>query len=90
MGNGDVVECEGFGDPIVDEDTLEPSALCGYNYDQPSTPEFTGDGSAYHVAVTAHWDVRVTGSDGRDVAADTIDVPLEFDYVVSEVQTIGN
>src|SRR5262245_11342591 len=90
MGNGDVVECAGYGDPIVDEDTLEPSPVCGYNYDQPSTPEFTGGGDAYQVSVTAHWDVRVTGSDGRDVAADPIDVPLAFDYVVSEVQTIGN
>lgn len=90
MGNGDVVECAGFGDPIVDEDTLEPSPVCGYNYDQPSTPQFTGGGDAYPVSVTAHWDVRVTGSDGRDVAADPIDVPLAFDYVVSEVQTIGN
>ena len=36
VGDGqcsDVVECDGFGDPIVDEDTLEPSPECGYNYE---------------------------------------------------------
>lgn len=90
MGNGDVVECEGIGDPIIDLDTDEQSPICGYTYGWPSAPQFTGTNDlAYHASVTTHWEVRMTGSDGRDVAMDPIDVAFEFSYQVREIQTIG-
>lgn len=90
MGNGDVVECEGFGDPIVDPDTTEPSPICGYTYEWPSAPQYTGtDDFAYHLTVTTHWDLQLTGSDRRNVALDPVDIPLEFTYQVREIQTVG-
>ena len=49
-----------------------------------------GGGEAYHITVTAHWEVQITGSDGRDVAGEPIDVVSEFDYQVFEVQTVGS
>jgi hypothetical protein len=101
MGTGDEpVECEGPGTIFTPGDTsggtggpggewpLSPD--CGFTYEAASFPEFTPDGaSAYHVAVTAHWALRLTGSDGRDVALDSVDVPFTFDYVVHELQTVG-
>ena len=72
MGNGDWVECEGLGTPIIDWDTVEQGP-CGYTYRWPSAPKFTGtDDLAYHAAVTGHWSdllhdvvgpVRVVGPD---------------------------
>lgn len=90
MGNGDIVECEGFGDPIIDPDTSEPSPICGYTYAWPSAPQYTGtDDLAYHLTVTTHWDLQLTGSDGRNVTLDPVDSPLEFTYQVREIQTVG-
>lgn len=94
MGNGDVVECVGTGEILTAEspawDTTEPSPSCGYTYEWPSAPQFTGtDDLAYHLTVTTHWEVRGTGSDGRDVAMDPVDVSFEFTYQVREVQTVG-
>ena len=94
MGNGDVVECDGAGDPLTPDsplwDTDEQSPVCGYTYEWPSAPQFTGTGDlAYHLTVTTHWEVRGTGSDGRNEALGPIDVPFEFTYQVREVQTVG-
>ncbi len=66
MGNGDVVECDGAGDPLTPDsplwDTDEQSPLCGYTFEWPSAPQFTGTGDlAYHLTVTTHWEVRETG-----------------------------
>ena len=41
FGNGDSVECEGLGTPIVDWTTAEQGP-CGYTYRWPSAPKFTG------------------------------------------------
>lgn len=90
MGNGDVVVCDGAGDPIADPAVVEPSPSCGYVYGRASTPEHTGTGElAYRLSVTARWRVRLTGSDGRDVALAPIETVLEVDYAVREVQTVG-
>jgi len=94
MGNGDVVECEGTGEILTSEspswDTDEASPSCGYTYEWPSAPQFTGtDDLAYHLTITTHWEVRGTGSDGRDVAMTPVDIPFEFTYQVREVQTVG-
>lgn len=90
MGTGDVVVCDGAGDPLGDAATVEPSPSCGYVYRFASTPDRTGDGGlAYRLSVTARWRVRLTGSDGRDVALAPIETVLEFDYPVREVQTVG-
>jgi hypothetical protein len=90
----DVVECVGPGTPwtppAAGEDEFRPSPDCGWNYEFPSTPDNTGAGEAYHVTVTAHWEVRITGSDGRDVAGEPIDVVSSFDNQVFEVQTVGS
>jgi hypothetical protein len=92
--DADVVECDGPGEPWEETSPAEEPwqvPECGWNYDQASTPEQTGNGNAwYDVSVTAHWEVQLTGSDGRDVALDPIDVPIEFDYVVYELQTVGS
>ena len=91
----DVIECDGPGDPWTGEPPVWaeeqwPTPPCGFNYEQPSTPEHTGNGNFwYDVTVTAHWDVQLTGSDGRDVALDPIDRMFEFQYVVYEWQTVG-
>jgi hypothetical protein len=94
MGNGDVVECDGAGDLLTPGsplwDTDEQSPLCGYTYEWPSAPQFTGTSDlAYHLTVTTHWEVWGTGSDGRDEPLGPIDVPFEFTYQVREVQTVG-
>lgn len=90
MGNGDVVVCDGAGDTIADPTTAEPSPECGYVYRLASTPEHTGTGElVYRLSVTARWQVRLTGSDGRDVVLAPIETVLEVDYPVREVQTVG-
>jgi hypothetical protein len=89
MGAGDMVECSGFGDPIIDPNVREQSPYCGYTYEWPSVPQFTGAGNAYEASVTAHWGIQITGSDGRNVAATPVDVTFEFLYPVCEVQTLG-
>lgn len=94
MGNGDVVECEGTGEVLTPDSpswgTDEASPSCGYTYEWPSAPQFTGtDDLAYHLMVTTLWEVRGTGSDGRDVAMTPVDVSYEFTYQVREVQTVG-
>lgn len=89
MGNGAIVECGGAGDPIVDTDTYDESPICGYTYEQPSTPEFTGGGESYQLTVTAHWTLTLTGSDGRNVALAPENSTFSVAYVVREIITVG-
>ena len=89
MGNGDVVECDGLGVPIVDWNTAEQGP-CGYTYRWPSAPKFTGtDDLAYHASVTGHWLVTFTTSTGRSGSLDPIERTTEFNYQVREIQTVG-
>lgn len=96
MGDGSVVDCETFGTIWAGEvgtgagDWAE-SPDCGYTYEVASFPEYTPDGAdAYHVTVTTHWDLQLTGSDGRNEALDPIDSSFELDYQVHELQTVGH
>jgi hypothetical protein len=88
MGNGDSVECSGLGTPIVDVDTVEQGP-CGYTYEWPSAPRFTGtDDLAYHASVTGHWVITYATSSGRAGSLDPIDRTTDFDYQVREIQTL--
>ena len=67
----DVVECDGAGDPWTGEPPIWaeeqwPTPPCGYNYEQPSTPEHTGNGNFWY-------DVTVDRALGR--AADGLGRP---------------
>jgi hypothetical protein len=89
MGNGDVVECDGLGVPIVDWNTAEQGP-CGYTYRWPSAPQFTGtDDLAYHASVTGHWVVTFSTSTGRSGSLDPIERTTDFNYQVREIQTVG-
>jgi hypothetical protein len=88
MGNGDSVECPGLGTPIVDVDTVEQGP-CGYTYEWPSAPKFTGtDDLAYHASVTGHWVISYATSTGRAGSLDPIDRSTDFGYQVREIQTL--
>ena len=82
LGNGDVVECEGPGTPIVDLDTPEQGP-CGYTY-RRSSPE----DAPYQLGVTATWAVTYRSSGGSG-AAGTIGRTVTVDYDVDEIQTVG-
>ena len=82
MGNGDVVECEGAGVPIVDLD--DPGeGPCGYTY-RASSPE----NDPFVLSVTATWAVSYRSS-GPSGNAGTIDRTATVTYDVDEIQTIG-
>jgi hypothetical protein len=88
MGNGDAVECLGLGVPIVDLDTVEQGP-CGYTYEWPSAPKFTGtEDLAYHASVTGHWAVSYATSSGRAGSLEPIARTTEFAYQVREIQTV--
>lgn len=88
MGNGDVVECDGLGTPIVDHDTVEQGP-CGYTYEWPSAPKFTGtDDLAYHASATGHWAVTYATSTGSGGSLGTLDRSTDFLYQVRELQTV--
>jgi hypothetical protein len=88
MGNGDVVECDGVGSPIVEVDTVEQGP-CGYTYRWPSSPEFTGsDALAYSVSVTGHWVVSYSTSTGEGGSLAGLERSAEFAYAVRELQTV--
>jgi hypothetical protein len=88
LGNGDQVECEGVGTPIVDWDTVEQGP-CGYTYRWPSAPKFTGtDDLAYHASVTGHWVVTYATSSGRSGSLTPIARTTAFAYQVREIQTL--
>jgi hypothetical protein len=82
MGNGDVVECDGPGVPIVDVD--DPGeGPCGYTY-RTSSP----DDHPFQLSVTATWNVSYRSS-GPAGAAGSITRTSSVDYDVDEIQTIG-
>ena len=88
MGNGDVVECDGLGTPILDAATVEQGP-CGYTYRWPSAPQFTGsDALAYRVSVTGHWVVSYATSTGAGGSLPGLDRSTEFDYSVRELQSV--
>jgi len=88
FGNGDSVECEGLGTPIVDLDVIEEGP-CGYTYRAPSAPEFTGtDDLAYHASVTGRWTVTYETSAGGSGTLSPINRTAAFTYQVREIQTL--
>ena len=88
MGNGDVVECDGLGTPIVDVNTADQGP-CGYTYRWPSAPKFSGTYDlAYHDSVTGHWVVTYATSTGRSGTLAPIDRATQFSYRVREIQTV--
>jgi hypothetical protein len=82
MGNGDVVECEGAGTPIVDTTTSEQGP-CGYTY-RTSSP----DDAPFQLSVTATWRVDYRSSAGTG-SAGSVDRTLSVAYDVDEIQTVG-
>ncbi|MFN3256745.1 MAG: hypothetical protein ACE37B_13720 [Ilumatobacter sp.] len=82
MGTGDVVVCDGSGDPIVDLDTVEASPVCGYTYRQPSPA-----GVGFVLSISSEWVLPWVSSSGSGVLSHTQTVA--FDYDVDEVQTVG-
>ncbi len=88
FGNGDSVECEGLGTPIVDTDTVEQGP-CGYTYRETSAPQFTGtDDLAYHASVTGRWTVTYATSAGESGTLSPIDRTTPFTYQVRQIQTL--
>ena len=85
MGNGDVVECDGAGDPIPDSalDSAEPSPVCGYTYRQ------LNGGEPFQVRVTSTWSVTWTSSRGTSGTQPPIVLSSTLDYPVVEIQTVG-
>lgn len=82
FGNGDVVVCDGVGDPIPEsaKDSIEPSPTCGYVVREPGTLTIT---------VTSRWSVVSTTSRGDVEVQDDIVLPTTFEYRVIEIQTVG-
>jgi hypothetical protein len=88
FGNGDSVECEGLGTPIVDTDTVEQGP-CGYTYRETSAPQFTGtDDLAYHASVTGRWIVTYATSAGESGTLSPINRTTPFTYQVRQIQTL--
>jgi hypothetical protein len=82
MGNGDVVECDGPGEPIADVD--DPGeGPCGYTY-RRSTP----DDQPHVLSVTATWGVTYVSSGGSGLAG-TVAQTSSVAYDVDEIQTVG-
>lgn len=85
MGNGDVIECVGAGDPIPDSalDSADPSPVCGYTYRD------LNDGKPYPVTITSTWTVTWTSSRGTSGVQPPIVLTSTLDYPVVEIQTVG-
>ena len=88
MGNRDSVICDDLGTPIIDLDTTEQGA-CGYTYRNPSAPQYTGDGLAYHASVTSAWSISWVDYIGATGALEPMYRTTPFDYQVREIQTVG-
>ncbi len=82
MGNGDVIECDGAGTPIVDTETMDEGP-CGYTY-RTSSP----NDDPYKLTVTATWTVTYRSSAGPGTVA-PVERTLSVDYDVDEIQTVG-
>lgn len=88
MGTGESFECDGLGTPIVDTDTSEEGP-CGFTYDNPSAPRFTGGGLAYEASVTGTWAITWVDYTGATGVLGPLARTTEFDYRVREIQTVG-
>ncbi len=87
MGNGDTVECDGPGVPIVrdsDDWNSPDEGPCGYTYTW-----HTPDDETYTITVTTTWTVTWIASGNRSGTAPTITRTAEFAYDVDEIQTVG-
>jgi hypothetical protein len=82
FGNGDTRNCQGFGTPIVDENTIDEGP-CGYTY-RHSSP----DDAPYSVGVTTTWNISYTSS-GESGVLDPFNRTATFAHDVDEIQTIG-
>ncbi|WP_162941725.1 hypothetical protein [Desertimonas flava] len=82
MGNGDVVECDGLGTPIVDPDTDEQGP-CGYTYRR------SADIGVRQVTVTGIWSVELVTSFSGPAMLDPATSQRTFDYEVFEIQAVG-
>jgi hypothetical protein len=82
FGNGDVVVCDGVGDPIPNsaKESIEPSPTCGYTVREPGT---------LNITITSTWTVVSTTSNGDVEFQPDIVLPTTFDYRVIEIQTVG-
>ncbi len=87
FGNGDSVECAGFGIPIEavhpDLDTTEASPTCGYTY-RTSSP----DDQPYQLSSGAIWALPYDSSEGSG-HFDPFIRTISDAYDVDELQTIG-
>ena len=88
MGNGDSVDCVGLGTPIVDPNTDEQGP-CGYTFEHPSAPKYTGDRLAYHASATGTWTISWIDYTGATGSLDSLQRTTSFDYQVREIQTVG-
>ena len=88
MGNGDAVECDGLGTPILDLDTDEQGP-CGYTYEQSSAPKYTGGGLAYAASATGTWSITWVDYTGATGTLASLERTTQFDYQVREIQTVG-
>lgn len=82
MGNGDVVECEGVGTPIVDPDTVEEGP-CGYTYRR------SVDVGMRRITVTGTWSVELVTSFSGPSMLEPATAQQGFDYEVYEIQAVG-
>jgi hypothetical protein len=82
LGNGDVVDCDGAGVPIVDLENPDQGP-CGYTY-RRSSPE----DAPYQLGVTATWAITYRSSGGSG-SAGSIGQTLTVAYDVDEIQTVG-
>ena len=82
FGNGDSIECDGIGDPIVDTDVVEESPVCGYTYRSASPAS-----APYELTITMNWDIPYSSSEGGGVISFTRSVSSPYD--IDEIQTLG-
>ncbi len=88
MGTGNPFDCDGLGTPIVDANTDEQGP-CGFTYDKPSAPRFTGAGLAYKASVTGTWTIAWVDYTGATGGMAPLARTTPFDYRVREIQTVG-
>jgi hypothetical protein len=85
MGNGDVVVCDGVGEPIPgwQLDSVDEGPNCGYTYRR------LNDGEPYTITITTTWAVSFTSSRGTSGVLEPVTKTASFDYEVLEIQTVG-
>jgi hypothetical protein len=83
MGNDDVVECSGIGEPYPEGSNTFDQGPCGYTYTEKPPPD------GYTITATGSWSVRLQTSDGASSALEPIDMSHSFAYDVDEIVTVG-